>query len=128
MGATNKCLARITKSPRGSNTTIKINETGIVTRAEGDVRGDSAGKDNRLAGRGGAKGRFTTLIASATARAGRSGNRAAFHEKLSYRGHACARSGVPGWAVYSSPVTNHARMLAAAVTATVKVSLGGARE
>src|SRR5262245_65767044 len=117
MGATNKCLARITKSPRGSNTTIKINETGIVTRAEGDVRGDSAGKENRLAGRGGAKGRFTTLIASATARAGRSGTRAALHEKLSYRGHACARCGVPGWAVYSGPVTNAARLRAAPVPA-----------
>jgi hypothetical protein len=32
------------------------------------------------------------------------------------------------WAVYSSPVTNHARILAAVVTAAVTLWLGGSRE
>jgi len=78
MGATNKCLARITKSPHGSNTTNQDQRNPHCNQSGRDVGGDIAGEDNRLAGKGGAKGPFTTLIAGATARAGRSGNRAAF--------------------------------------------------
>src|SRR5262245_44669672 len=128
MGATNKCLARITKSPHGSNTTNQDQRNPHCNQSGRDEGGDIAGEDNRLAGKGGAKGPFTTLIASTTQRAGRTGNRPACHEKLSYRGSACARIAAPRRAVYSSPVTNHARMLAAAMTATVTASPGGSRE